>query len=222
MQRSVSGRTLGQYCQATVDFLQDSTYADSALTANRLGDILDSIDYYEDLYRQEASSAELAFYDLVTYEIQDTSYAADAQGIDTTLVLRLSAVEEQILSSSMPDSNKIIPLVYVAVAKHSAAYWTSVHFASIEGFVGSQQSLSKTMTPFRPPHIITLYQIWRHLTPAQRESVIEFTQEDARAAALVAAGIAVARGFGIPVSPREGAALIVGGGIIGSIDKATE
>lgn len=186
-------------------FIQDSTWYESYVTKQWLLGIADSADYYYDLHYQSAPQEEKDFLDAITSAIFDSSNALNADGIDATLIPRLASIESDILASNLQDSEKCIPLLYVAIAKHSTAYWSVV--MTSEGFNGTYSGLSKTAWP------AWLREAWKVVQPV--------IHEDARVGAATAVGVGIISLI-TPVTAVAGGAAIVGGAATGSFLKATE
>jgi hypothetical protein len=183
---------------AAINFVGDSSWYDPYVTAQWVSSSIDSLPYFWSLHTSSCGAEEIGYINAILAELNDTTYAFGEYGIDTTLVDRLSNVEDQILGSGLSDSAMQVPLVFVAVAKHSAAYWNSVAMAVADG-VQSSGRLSKAYT--RPGPFMVLF----HCVV---KSVKEIAAVDAKAAATAAApaaGVVAVR----LIPPRAGAAAVV-------------
>jgi hypothetical protein len=147
---------------AIVEFYEDSTWNDGWVTEQYIEDAIDSTEYFYNQYLLSVGTEEAEFIEAITEAVSDTTHPVNADGIDTTLIPRLANIESNILNSGLSDSAKTAPLMTVAVAKHSAEFWTRLYYEyRTDKLMNDATTLSKAeSTKVKPgPFSILVYGI---------------------------------------------------------------
>lgn len=119
-------------------------------------DRVDSTEYYFNYYLSNASPEEVAFINEISNTLSDSSLWTDSTEFDQEIIDLLSSIETDILNSGLDSIQIRMPLLYVAVAKHSAAYWSSLYGQS---FKPLSSSLSKKTLMWGPRYFAAKHPI---------------------------------------------------------------
>ena len=117
--------TISDYYPYVIDYLKltplegDSTWADNMTYEQFIS--LDSVEYYWTYVVSSCSGTVATYLENILTVVQDTTHELDY------IIPTLSDIETSIISDSLGWYDRSMPLLAIAIAKHSAAYWTDTN-----------------------------------------------------------------------------------------------